>query len=212
LVNPSIAKEPAMPSGTYRVSDRRPVAFDVALDQWVDAAKPILEGVASQYNGLITYGELAEAVQIRTGIRTNMLMPNWIGRVLGQAANWCHERQSPPLSSVCVHADGTVGPGYAFVIQLYDGVTSNVDLELRAAEDRLLCYRRYAADLPPNGGRTTLTPQVQARWDRGRRFPVQVKAPKRPVAAKVDARACPDCHLMFPLSGRCNNCGQRVRR
>jgi hypothetical protein len=87
-----------MPSGTYRVSDGRPVAFDVALDQWVDAAKPILEGVASEYNGVISYGELAEAVQVRTGIRTNMLMPNWIGRVLGRAADWCHERQNPPLS------------------------------------------------------------------------------------------------------------------
>ena len=200
-----------MPSGTYRVSDGRPVAFDTALDQWVDAAKPILEQVASRYNGVVSYGDLAEAVQARTGIRTNMLMPNWIGRVLGRTADWCYEHQIPPLSSVCVHADGTIGPGYSYVIRLYDGATSTVDLELRAAEDRLLCYRYYADDLPPGGGRATLTPQVQARWDRGHRFPVAVEAPKRVAAAKQRPLVCPTCHLSVPLSGRCNNCGQRVR-
>jgi hypothetical protein len=33
--------------------------------------------------------------------------------VLGTVAEACHARGEPLLSALCVHADGTVGPGYA---------------------------------------------------------------------------------------------------
>jgi hypothetical protein len=81
-------------SGTYRVSDNSPVDFREAVSAWTVAALAVLEGVARRYRAAITYKELAEEVQEATGIRTRVLMMNWIGQVLGGASRESHRRAS----------------------------------------------------------------------------------------------------------------------
>lgn len=176
--------------GTYRASDNSPVDFREAVSAWTAAALPVLEGVARRYRATITYQELADEVQEATGIRTRVLMMNWIGQVLGGASLEAHRRGQPMLSALCVHADGTVGHGYA---ENYGGTTP-ADLEMHAAEERLRCYRYFGADLPPDGGTSALTPQVAARrtWLAGQ---ARSHAAERP--------SCPRCHLTLPTSGVC---------
>lgn len=130
-----------------------------ALLQWASVAYAKLREVARTYNEVIDYTTLSQLVQAETGLATDMLVPHWIGKVLEIAAKRSSDAQEPPLTSLCVHADGTIGPGYEDAPK-YDQASSEADIELRAAEDRLLCYRRYATDLPPDGGTATLTPEV----------------------------------------------------
>jgi hypothetical protein len=149
--------------GTYRVSDNSPVDFGEAVSAWTAAALPALERVTRRYRANITYKELAEEAQEATGIRTRVLMMNWIGQVLGGASRESHRRGQQMLSALCVHADGTVGDGYAEAVVENYGGTPPADLDMHAAEERLRCYLYFRADLPPGGGTPALTPQVAAR-------------------------------------------------
>lgn len=101
-------------------------------------------------------------VQVETDLRTKMLVPNWIGRVLEIVAEEAANSGEPPLTSLCLHADGTIGEGYARAPKSKQASTAD-DIEVRAAEDRLLCYQRFAADLPRDGRTPTLAPQVELR-------------------------------------------------
>src|SRR5512142_1723319 len=65
--------------GTWRVSDGSPVHFADAVAAWTSAAIPALECVARIYHATITYLDLGEQVQEQSGIRTRMLLMNWIG-------------------------------------------------------------------------------------------------------------------------------------
>ena len=38
----------------------------------------------------------------------------WVVGVLGMVATDCYARGEPILSALCVHADGTIGPGYGW--------------------------------------------------------------------------------------------------
>ncbi|MFP5219778.1 MAG: hypothetical protein ACLGIG_08580 [Actinomycetes bacterium] len=69
-------------SGTYRKVDRSPVPYGSAVAAWSDAALPMLRDTARVNNAVITYKELGEAVQAQTGIRTRVVLMNWIGQVL----------------------------------------------------------------------------------------------------------------------------------
>ena len=51
------------PRGTYRAEDGTPVEFADALKVWTRIAYERLQQVATHYNGLITYKELAQHVQ-----------------------------------------------------------------------------------------------------------------------------------------------------
>ena len=99
--------------GTYRVADGRRVVFADALAAWLPLAYGELLTTAEHYHAVITYGELSERVQELSGIRTRMLLANWIGQLLGQVAARAKASNEPPLTSVCVHQDGTIGEGYA---------------------------------------------------------------------------------------------------
>jgi hypothetical protein len=146
--------------GTYRASDGSRVEFAAALAAWTAAAVPVLERVARTYHATISYKELGEEVQQVTGIRTRVLLMNWIGQVLGGVSRISHRRGQPMLSALCVHADGTVGDGYGqAILDNYGGPLPD-DLDMHAAEERLRCHRSFGADLPPGGGRPALTPQV----------------------------------------------------
>ena len=174
--------------GTYRVSDGSRVEFAAALAAWTAAAVPVLERVARTYHATISYKDLGEEVQNVTGIRTRVLLMNWIGQVLGGVSRISHRRGQPMLSALCVHSDGTVGEGYGQAILDNYGGPLPGDLDMHAAEERLRCYQSFGADLPPGGGRPALTPQIAARraWLAGDPY------------SQCPMLAPPPCHMVGP--------------
>jgi hypothetical protein len=192
--------------GTHQVSDGSAVAFDRALSAWAAAARPVLLAVAESYQRVITYRELAEEIQSAAGIRTRMLLTNWIGKVLGRVARDCKRRGEHLITALCVRQDGTVGPGYAEAAEWLDGVRP-ADPELHAAAERLKCYRTYAKDLPSAGGDVRLTPQEAARR---KRPSYKVPDYSRPASTKPQPpptpKLCPKCFTELPVTGRCSYC------
>jgi hypothetical protein len=184
------------PPGTYREVDASPVAMLDAKVAWAAVAREVLERVAREYQGLINYGDLAEEIQDRSGIRTRMLMHYWIGDVLGMVSRECHRRREPLLSSLCVHQDGTIGDGYAWALAETYGGEAPDDLDMHAAEERLKCYRHFGAPMPPGGGSPVLTPQVASRR----------RAAARRARDESPRPVCPTCHLALPATGQCDFC------
>ncbi|MBC9958409.1 hypothetical protein [Yimella sp. cx-51] len=144
---------------------------------------------------MITYKELASHVQEVSGVQTRMLLTNWVGKLLEAVAREVKEAGEPPLTSLCVRQDGTIGPGYTHAPKSVDDEVDD-DLELYAAKHRLLCYQRFASDVPAGGGTPTITPKVQqarARAQKMRRVETV-----RPL--------CPNCFTELPMTGTCNYC------
>jgi hypothetical protein len=183
----------AEPPGTYRVADRVRVQFADALAAWVPFAYNELLATARKYNAYVTYLELSEHVQELSGIRTRMLLTNWIGKLLEQVAIRAKANGEPPLTSLCVHQDGTIGAGYARAPKSVID-TPGEDIEYYAAQHRLLCYQKYAADLPTDGGHPALTKAVTQQRAR--------KAAQEPVRPAL----CPVHFMELPASGRCDYC------
>lgn len=185
------------PRGTYRVDDRSQVAFRAAVDLWVGIALGELIATAKTYGAVITYGELAGRVQEVSGIQTTKLLAYWIGGVLEKVAEEAVRAGEPPLTALCVHQDGTIGAGYANAPKS-TGDSPGTDIEHYAAEHRLLCYQKYARDLPADGGRPELTTAEsnRRRWAR-----TQAKQTESP-------RLCQSCFTTLPTSGKCDYCDQ----
>jgi hypothetical protein len=178
--------------GTWSVSTGAAVKWPTAVGGWSAAARPVLLDVAATYNNVITYKDLAEAVQATTGVRTLVLLPNWIGQVLEAVALDCLRRDDVLLTALCVHQDGTVGPGFSSAASHFSNGITPDDPELYAADVRLLCYRKYAKDLPAGGGRPKLTPQEAAR--------------RRAAAPEPIPKLCPIHNTVLPRSGQCDDC------
>lgn len=176
--------------GTWSVATGEPLKWPQAVAVWSTAATPVLVKVAERYNGRITYTELADAVQAQTGVRTKMLLSNWIGQVLEAVALDCRANQTVLLTALCVHQDGTVGEGYAKAAS-YFGVKP-ADPEMHAAQVRLDCYRRYAVDMPDDGGVPQLTPEEEDR--------------RKASAPTLPPPICPIHHTVLPKSGQCDDC------
>jgi hypothetical protein len=182
--------------GTYRVSDRSRVEFSDALAAWVPIAYQELVTTAHRYHAVVTYSELSERVQETSGIRTRMLLTNWIGKLLEEVAILAKGDGEPPLTSLCVHQDGTIRLGYARAPKSVGGEPGE-DIEYYAAEHRLLRYRKYAQDLPADGGQPALTKAEAKRRAR--------KAAQEPVKRRV----CSTCFTELPASGNCDYCGDQ---
>jgi hypothetical protein len=181
--------------GTYRVADMSPVEFADALSAWVPLAHDELIATAKRYNAVINYTWLGEHVQERSGIRTRMLLTNWIGKLLERVAVLAKANGEPPLTSLCVHQDGTIGEGYAKAPKSVVDVVGE-DIEVYAAEHRLLCYRAYeAVGLPADGGRPVLTREVAER-----------RAARRAAQGPPPRPTCPTCYTEIPVSGHCDYC------
>jgi hypothetical protein len=179
--------------GTYRVIDESKVNFSDALAAWIPLAYDELITTARQYHKVITYKELSERVQDTSGIRTRTLLTNWIGKLLENVAWLAKTKDEPPLTSLCVHQDGTIGPGYARAPKATTDDPGE-DIEFYAAGHRLLCYQKYAADLPVDGGVPALTKAENERRAR--------KTPPPPIRRPM----CSKCSTELPASRLCDYC------
>ncbi|MEU7335750.1 hypothetical protein [Streptomyces sp. NPDC007074] len=169
-----------------------------ARERWAEEAYSVLVGVARSYHAVITYKELGERVQERSGIRTKALLHNWIGSVLGKVVREAHRRGDPPLTALVVHTDdGMVGMGYKEVLEIagQPPVHEALEREQHAAEARLDCYRSFGAALPPGGGIPALSPKYQAAIERRR------------VRSTEPPPVCTTCFVQLPATGVCDSCG-----
>lgn len=172
----------------------------VAQPIWVKHAYEILVDTAGRYNAVITYSELAEELQRRSGLATKSPMHNWIGGLLDDVVKVNHARKEPALPSLVVRKDdGQVGAGYADVLRISgeSPIDDRLERETHAAGMRLDCYRHWGADVPANAV-PTLSPRMREVRDRTTRTPV------------TEARRgaiCPTCFMETPVSGSCPNCG-----
>lgn len=171
-----------------------------ARERWAEEAYSVLTEVARTYRAVITYKELGEAVQSRSGLRTQALLHNWIGPVLGKVVREAHRRGDPPLTALVVHSDdGMVGVGYKEVLHVTGQPPAN-DVHAReehAAQARLDCYRLFGATLPSDGGTPALAPAYQAIIDRRR---ARIAVPPTPPL-------CDRCFVQLPATGSCDSCG-----
>ncbi len=169
---------------------------------WTREAITVLRETASVYNATITYQELAEQVQRRSGLRTKVQPRSWLGAVLRTVIMACHAREIPPLSALVVKADGQVGNAYDEVLKITEQplIADPIERERHAAQARLDCYRRFCESVPEDAV-PTLTAQVKAKSERVQR------APRKPPVVELRAPACPRCFLQLPLAGgECPNC------
>lgn len=182
---------------TAPVPDTRCVGINEGLAGWAKAAFDILCGVAGGYNGLITYSELAEDVQERSGLSTRSPQRNWIGKVLAVVAHRCHSEQLPALTALVVHkGDGQVGDGYAEVLRIagIDQIDDRLEREEHAAISRLECYGRWCHHVPDDA--------------KPRLSPILAQRVTRSAVRKDTLRGdvCTSCFVEMPLSGTCANC------
>lgn len=162
---------------------------------WSAEARRVLIEVAGTYQRTVTYQELADAIQDRSGVRTRNLLQNWIGKTLSRVGAECAERGEPLLSALCVSVNGTVGEGFAKALRMTYGVAPD-DLELHAAEERLRCYQYFGAvDLPADGGIATLAPSVVT---------ARAKAQRRDRSRRRElVTTCGECFQVQSLTGTC---------
>ena len=196
--HPLDERTPVAEPGTWSVADGSEVSYEDAVVKWTAVAVPYLESVAGTYGSYVTYKEFGEAVQEAAGIRTKILLHQWVGKVLTAVTAGAATEGEPMLTALVVRQDQGIGAGYAKAAGLRDGEVPE-DPELHAARERLACYTRYGATLPSNGGEPRFTPRVAAvRSGRLASGAPRPDPPKRP--------ACPTCFLTLPARGGCHNC------
>jgi hypothetical protein len=169
------------------------VEWALAIEKWIEAARPVLLRTAGSYNSIIEYGELGKEVQAATGITTKKLVQHWVGDVAFAAGR----PGEPLLSSLVVDKESHhVGAGYAAAVLATYGREPQEDLQMDAAEERLKCYIQFGAEIPEGGGVPTL--------------PKKALDLKRKAARKAFAEAprkfCPVHHIQLPRSGQCDEC------
>lgn len=173
---------------------------------WGDAAHLILTRTARTYAATLQPRELGVLVQEETGLRTNIPSRHWINRVLLLVVLQCRDLGEPPLTSLVVGRDGTVGPAYEAVFQIH-GLPVPGSAEARehqAAEMRLECYRWAGADIPERttGASLRRTPSPRTPRPPTVRVPTtRVRKPEPP-----PAQLCPTCFMELPVTGQCDNC------
>lgn len=196
--------------------DASEVGSAAARAAWAEAARPVLLEAAGRYRALVTYRQLAAAVQESTGITTTQLMHQWIGDVLGRVTEECQSRGEPLLSSLCVSVQGSVGQGYADAVEHARG-TRPTDPDEHAAIERLECYRHWeAVGLPRDGGTPLRTahfttvrksaPGKPASRAAAPRKAAPRKATPAPAPETKPIPLCPRCFTQVPASGVCDYC------
>ncbi|MFD8756490.1 hypothetical protein ACFV0O_36760 [Kitasatospora sp. NPDC059577] len=202
--------------GYWRVSDGVAVGATQAHIVWTRAAYPALVEVAGRYHAVISYADLAEALQEASGVRTRVNHRHWIGKVLSLVVLEAHRRGDPPLTALVVNAtDGKVGPAYQEVLAVagQPPLVEEMDREQHAAAARLACYRHFGADLPADGGTPALAPRLLASVARKKAAPRTAAATTTagtPAAVPRPPAICPTCFLELPATRVCDSCGETI--
>jgi hypothetical protein len=204
--------------------EERFVSPTVGKKYWVKHAYDVLVETAGRYNAVITYGDLADEVQRRSGLHSSTQMRNWIGDLLKMIAQANHLREEPALTSLVVHKnDGLVGEGYDEVLRLAGRTpfSDPADRENHAAAARLECYRRWCDDVPVDAQPTLATHTRAARTQAGptagstrATTRATTRAPSRTTPSRAAPRSreerrgavCPTCFMEMPVAGPCPNC------
>lgn len=185
----------ASPGTWHESQPTKKVDWTEATNAWAEATLPELEQIASVFGGSITYEDLAAAIQERTGYRTKMLLANWIGQVLEVVLRRTLREGLPPLTALVVRKEtGGVGDGYYNRNHPQGTISDKALLQRIAAEDRLACYRAYAPSVPEDAVPKMTDLYVQRHSLMGK---PKIERPEH---------VCPTCHLVLPLSGRCDTC------
>lgn len=199
---------------TYRVADGSPVWFNEALKVWTPIAYDELLATARDYNAVITQDDLGERVQELSGVATRLATGDWIGKVLEAVAALASLQGDPPLVSLCVRDGRTAVAGYARLPRNVDD-SPGENVERMAARHRLICYQKYAENLPPDGGSLYLSEKAARTRSAAPKAPAAPRAPRASAAAKaakpaapepVKEAVCPVHFTVLPASGRCDDC------
>ncbi|WP_010202154.1 hypothetical protein [Salinibacterium sp. PAMC 21357] len=143
-------------------TDGRSMSNSEAFKVWGPVARQTLIEAASTFGGWITYTELADAIQNRTGVIAKQQLNYWIGGLLEEVSEDAARDGEPRLTSLCLHADESIGDGYPWS----RGIADESVREEIAAQDRLECYRRYASNFPAQGAVPALPSKVAKRLER----------------------------------------------
>ena len=172
------------------------VGGEVARELWAAAAYDVLRDAATTYGSTVSYKELSTQIQWLTGIATKQLLHQWVGEVLTRVGARCAAADEPLLPALCVDTRGYVGAGYAGAVAAAHLPVPD-DADVHAAEQRLECYRRWASDVPEDGGSAQVMAPRKVR---------PATAKKAPVAEPAPTPTCPTCYMELPLTGGCNYC------
>ncbi|WP_216900638.1 hypothetical protein, partial [Nocardia alni] len=123
------------------------MTFNDAAVAWALAAHEVLAETATGYGQFMTVDELAERVQDISDVHTDAPTGTWMDAILRKVARRCHSAGEPPLTTLCVRADHTVGDTYKYVLELA-ALPTPEDVELHAAYARWQCYQIYGAEIP----------------------------------------------------------------
>lgn len=175
------------------------VEVNEGRDPWATAAAEVLTDIASSYGSTVTYAELAEEVQRRTGLRTRTHSRNWIGTVLAVVVTRGRAEGLPALTSLVSHRPDGGEP------------------DAGTARARLACYRRFADDVPAEvvaqveaeAAAERAAAQEAAREKATRPRRASTRAPKAPKPVKREdepPKICPTCFVQLPASGICDTC------
>lgn len=169
--------------------------------RWTPAALDVLRETATRYGAVITVSDLADQVLVRTRVDSPTSRRTWLGDFMEITALAAARAGDPPLTSLAVQRDGTVGDVYARAVLATTGDVVR-DVEQRAAEDRLLCYRALATDLPADGGtpRPAKVRRTSATTTSTRPSRARAAVETKPV------KVCPTCFTALPATGLCDYC------
>ena len=181
--------------------DASELSSTAAREAWAEAARPVLEEAAGRYRALVTYKQLAAAVQKGSGVTTTQPMHEWLGDVLDLVIADCESRGEPLLSALCVSVQGSVGEVYADSVEHARGERPT-DPDDHAANERLACYRHWEAEgLPGDGGVPLRTAHFKpVKKAAAKKAPARVPgtraaATPRKVANKAAARVPGTAHV-----------------
>ena len=202
-----------------------PTTEAIALENWARVAHEALTDVALDYHATIREADLAERVQVDSGIRTSRPHERWLSKLLVAMARVHHVSGDPVLTALVVDDRlGWVGERYLDILRATDdlAIAEPKKREEHAARARFECYR-WAGSTPADGGAPAA---VRMRASRARssapaRVPGAPRAPRRaptpsaPRAPAAPARVaatdrpvavCPRCFMALPATGICDTC------
>ncbi len=170
-----------------------------ALTAWTPIAHQRLLETARSYRAVLADDELAAAVQQQSGIIHDEPASTWIGKLLDRVEAETQRRDEPPLTALCLHG--------------FDDDAK--------AEQRLLCYRAHADDLPGDGGtaarvarpatrpaaRPAARREVRPRAAAASRPRVSSPPPHTSDAPRARETTCTSCFLIVPAVATCSSCG-----